>query len=159
MAEPEKKHMQNANDVLKNRQKKAASESHFDSCLNWDIKKFIFEAVVEKHTVSGAKLFPCDRKKKYHLTRAWNEIIAVCNLEEKECLTLQRSAPLPDSSDYKEFCLRIEQFAASIETRVFQKNMILYKEAYGKVRSRQTCGVAALTYLLDDIAKRRKVKK
>eukprot|EP00957_Ditylum_brightwellii_P077986 5927908-Ditylum_brightwellii.AAC.1 len=80
-AEPEKKCMQNANDALKDRQMRAATE---------------------------------------------------CNQEEKECLTLQHPVPLPDSSEYREFCLKNEQFAASIETRVFQKNMILYKQAYGK---------------------------
>eukprot|EP00957_Ditylum_brightwellii_P166232 12655577-Ditylum_brightwellii.AAC.1 len=85
--------MQNANDVLKDRQIRAASESHFDSRLNYDVKKFIFKAVDEKNTVSGAKLFPCDRKKKYHLNRAWNEIIAECNQEEKEYLTLQHPVP------------------------------------------------------------------
>jgi hypothetical protein len=37
--------------------------------------------------------------------------------------------------------------------------MIMYKEACGKDRTRQTCRVAALTYLLDDIAKKLKAKK
>eukprot|EP00957_Ditylum_brightwellii_P199406 15199102-Ditylum_brightwellii.AAC.1 len=96
---------------------RAASESHFDSCLNWDVKKIIFEAAVEKNTVSGAKLFPHDRKKKYYLNRAWNEIIAECNQEEKEYLTLWCPVSPSDTSEYREFYLKIEQFAASIETR------------------------------------------
>eukprot|EP00957_Ditylum_brightwellii_P118174 9013395-Ditylum_brightwellii.AAC.1 len=37
--------------------------------------------------------------------------------------------------------------------------MILYKEACGKDRTRQTCHVAALTYLLNDIANKTKAKK
>ena len=62
----------------------AASETHFDSCLNWDVKKFIFEVVVEKHAVGKAKTFPRDRKKQHRLARAWTEIIGECNAEEKE---------------------------------------------------------------------------
>eukprot|EP00957_Ditylum_brightwellii_P191281 14564558-Ditylum_brightwellii.AAC.1 len=91
---------------------RAASEPHFDSCLHWDVKKCIFEAVVEKNAVSGAKKIPRDRKKKYCLNRALNEITAECNQEEKKYLTLQRPVPPPDSSEYREFCLKIEQFAA-----------------------------------------------
>eukprot|EP00957_Ditylum_brightwellii_P015480 1165301-Ditylum_brightwellii.AAC.1 len=63
--------MQNSNDVLKDGQMRAA--------------------------ISGAKMFPCDRKKKYHLNRAWNEIIAEYNQEEKEYLTLQHPVLPPDS--------------------------------------------------------------
>eukprot|EP00957_Ditylum_brightwellii_P094582 7203707-Ditylum_brightwellii.AAC.1 len=40
----------------------------------------------------------------------------------------------------------------------FLKNMILYKEAYGKERAGQICCVAALAISLDDIAKKTKAK-
>ena len=157
--EPEKKRKRDAMQLLKEGQMRAASETHFDSCLNWDVKKFIFEVVVEKHAVGKAKTFPRDRKKQHRLARAWTEIIGECNAEEREYLTLRRAVPSPDSAAYKYFCDKMEQIAADVEERVFKKNMIMYKEVCGKDRTRQTCRVAALTYLLDDIAKKLKAKK
>ena len=126
--------------------------------LELGCKKVHFEVVVEKHAVGKAKTFPRDRKKQHRLVRAWTEIIGECNAEEREYIPLRHAVPSPDSPAYKCFCDKIEQIADNVEKRVFAKNMILCKEAGGKERTRQTYHVAALTYLLDDIAKKTKAK-
>ena len=57
-ADPEKKRTKNANDVSKDRQIRATSESHFDSRLNWDVKKLIFKAVVDDQALAYVAYIP-----------------------------------------------------------------------------------------------------